>query len=95
MSIVFITEGLAFLGYNRQDIEKSLAEAKYDDVFATYLLLGRKSTDVSIILCSNFRILWYLIMVNKFLFLFIYSLNQMVRGQVHHFRFVISLVFHN
>ncbi|XP_077283680.1 serine/threonine-protein kinase MARK2-like isoform X7 [Arctopsyche grandis] len=38
-------EGLAFLGYNRQDIEKSLAEAKYDDVFATYLLLGRKSTD--------------------------------------------------
>lgn len=35
------------VGYNRQEIEYSLAEAKYDDVFATYLLLGRKSTDVS------------------------------------------------
>ncbi|KOB74980.1 MAP/microtubule affinity-regulating kinase 3 [Operophtera brumata] len=40
-------EALVCLGYNRQEIEYSLAEAKYDDVFATYLLLGRKSTDVS------------------------------------------------
>ncbi|XP_013178510.1 PREDICTED: serine/threonine-protein kinase MARK2 isoform X3 [Papilio xuthus] len=38
-------EALVCLGYNRQEIEFSLAEAKYDDVFATYLLLGRKSTD--------------------------------------------------
>lgn len=38
-------EALVCLGYNRQDIEFSLSEAKYDDVFATYLLLGRKSTD--------------------------------------------------
>lgn len=41
-------EALVCLGYNRQEIEFSLAEAKYDDVFATYLLLGRKSTDVSL-----------------------------------------------
>ncbi|CAH1642429.1 unnamed protein product [Spodoptera littoralis] len=40
-------EALVCVGYNRQEIEYSLAEAKYDDVFATYLLLGRKSTDVS------------------------------------------------
>ncbi|XP_075987567.1 serine/threonine-protein kinase MARK2-like isoform X6 [Anticarsia gemmatalis] len=40
-------EALVCLGYNRQEIEYSLAEAKYDDVFATYLLLGRKSTDES------------------------------------------------
>ncbi|XP_050555660.1 serine/threonine-protein kinase MARK2 isoform X14 [Spodoptera frugiperda] len=38
-------EALVCVGYNRQEIEYSLAEAKYDDVFATYLLLGRKSTD--------------------------------------------------
>ncbi|XP_028156845.1 MAP/microtubule affinity-regulating kinase 3 isoform X5 [Ostrinia furnacalis] len=38
-------KALVCLGYNRQEIEYSLAEAKYDDVFATYLLLGRKSTD--------------------------------------------------
>lgn len=35
------------MGYNRSEIEESLANAKYDDVFATYLLLGRKSSDVS------------------------------------------------
>ncbi|XP_026743527.1 MAP/microtubule affinity-regulating kinase 3-like isoform X4 [Trichoplusia ni] len=40
-----VIEALVCLGYNRQEIEYSLAEAKYDDVFATYLLLGRKSTD--------------------------------------------------
>lgn len=51
-SFVF-TEALVCLGYNRQEIEYSLAEAKYDDVFATYLLLGRKSTDVSCIIIFN------------------------------------------
>lgn len=40
-------EALVCLGYTRTDIEASLDSAKYDDVFATYLLLGRKSTDVS------------------------------------------------
>lgn len=35
------------MGYNRQEIETSLSQVRYDDVFATYLLLGRKSTDVS------------------------------------------------
>lgn len=38
-------EALVCLGYNKTDIENSLDSAKYDDVFATYLLLGRKSTD--------------------------------------------------
>ncbi|XP_069677067.1 serine/threonine-protein kinase MARK2-like isoform X4 [Periplaneta americana] len=38
-------EALVSMGYNRTEIEESLANAKYDDVFATYLLLGRKSTD--------------------------------------------------
>jgi len=44
---VFISEALASLGYTRSEIEDSLGQAKYDDVFATYLLLGRKTTDVS------------------------------------------------
>lgn len=45
--ILFFTEALVGMGYSRSEIEDSLTQAKYDDVFATYLLLGRKSTDVS------------------------------------------------
>lgn len=44
-----ISEALASMGYTRSEIEDSLGQAKYDDVFATYLLLGRKTTDVSIL----------------------------------------------
>ncbi|XP_012537796.1 serine/threonine-protein kinase MARK2 isoform X3 [Monomorium pharaonis] len=39
------TKALASMGYTRSEIEDSLGQAKYDDVFATYLLLGRKTTD--------------------------------------------------
>ncbi|XP_066255971.1 serine/threonine-protein kinase MARK2-like isoform X8 [Euwallacea similis] len=38
-------EILVSLGFNRYDVENSLDTQKYDDAFATYLLLGRKSTD--------------------------------------------------
>lgn len=36
------------MGYSRAEIEESLSQAKYDDIFATYLLLGRKNNDVRI-----------------------------------------------
>ncbi|XP_037917781.1 serine/threonine-protein kinase MARK2 isoform X14 [Hermetia illucens] len=39
------TEALVAMGYSKQEIEDSLSQVRYDDVFATYLLLGRKSTD--------------------------------------------------
>ncbi|XP_076279795.1 serine/threonine-protein kinase MARK2-like isoform X3 [Lasioglossum baleicum] len=38
-------KALASMGYTRNQIEDSLEQAKYDDAFATYLLLGRKTTD--------------------------------------------------
>ncbi|CAG9855763.1 unnamed protein product [Phyllotreta striolata] len=38
-------EALVCLGFNRYDVENSLDSQKYDDAFATYLLLGRKSID--------------------------------------------------
>ncbi|KAK6632123.1 Map microtubule affinity-regulating kinase [Polyplax serrata] len=38
-------EALIGMGYSRGEIEDSLSQFKYDDVFATYLLLGRKNTD--------------------------------------------------
>ncbi|XP_025421863.1 serine/threonine-protein kinase MARK2-like isoform X3 [Sipha flava] len=40
-----VTEILVGMGYSRAEIEESLSQAKYDDIFATYLLLGRKNND--------------------------------------------------
>ncbi|KAK8745799.1 hypothetical protein OTU49_000014, partial [Cherax quadricarinatus] len=34
------------MGYSRAEIEESLKSQKYDDVYATYLLLGRRSSDL-------------------------------------------------
>ncbi|XP_076441854.1 MAP/microtubule affinity-regulating kinase 3-like isoform X10 [Babylonia areolata] len=34
------------MGYNRKDIEDSLRLQKYDDIHATYLLLGRRTTEL-------------------------------------------------
>ena len=40
-------EQLVALGYARADIEDSLRQAKFDDIYATYLLMGRRAADVS------------------------------------------------
>lgn len=40
-------EVLVGMGYNRVEVEDSLRLHKFDDCYASYLLLGRKSTDVS------------------------------------------------
>ena len=40
-------EQLVALGYARTDIEDSLRQAKFDDIYATYLLMGRRAADVS------------------------------------------------
>jgi len=37
------------MGYSRKDIEESLAQNKYDNLTATYLLLGRTTTDVGLL----------------------------------------------
>ncbi len=37
---------LVGMGYNRSDVEESLRTAKFDDAYASYLLLGRRNTDV-------------------------------------------------
>ena len=39
------------MGYSRKDVEESLAQNKYDDMTATYLLLGRRTAMVGLIVC--------------------------------------------
>lgn len=34
------------MGYSREDINDSLAKMKYNDITATYLLLGRRAAEV-------------------------------------------------
>lgn len=34
------------MGYSREEINDSLTKMKYDDITATYLLLGRKAAEV-------------------------------------------------
>lgn len=38
------------MGYSREEIHESLTRMKYDEITATYLLLGRKSTEVSFLM---------------------------------------------
>lgn len=36
------------MGYNLEEIQDSLAKMKYDEITATYLLLGRKASEVDV-----------------------------------------------
>lgn len=40
------------MGYSRKDIEDSLAQNKYDNLTATYLLLGHVTNDVGVLFIS-------------------------------------------
>lgn len=44
------------MGYPKDEITESLNSQKYDDVMATYLLLGRKAPEVSLLVCHPYVI---------------------------------------
>lgn len=46
-SFLLTLELMLNMGYTRQAVEDSITHQKYDDVQATYLLLGRRTSDVS------------------------------------------------
>lgn len=43
----FFADIMVGMGYSREEIHESLTRMKYDEITATYLLLGRKPTEVS------------------------------------------------
>ena len=47
---------LSSMGYGREEIEESLRSRKYDDIMANYLLLGKRTTEVSLI--ERFPLVW-------------------------------------
>ena len=49
------------MGYSQSVVEEALKQQKFDDCYASYLLLGRRNTDVSLTLFL------YLLWIKRFL----------------------------
>ena len=47
MLLCLFSDIMVNMGYSRKDVEESLSQNKYDDITATYLLLGRRTAMVS------------------------------------------------
>lgn len=44
----FVADVMVGMGFNLEEIQESLAKMKYDEITATYLLLGRKASEVQV-----------------------------------------------
>lgn len=56
------------MGFSREEIHESLVNQKYDEVMATYLLLGRKPPEVSAVYIFWF---WLFMLLGWMMFLLI------------------------
>lgn len=50
---IFCADVMVGMGYNLEEIQDSLAKMKYDEITATYLLLGRKASEVRTSACYH------------------------------------------
>lgn len=46
LCFVFLLDIMVGMGYSQEEIQESLSKMKYDEITATYLLLGRKSSEL-------------------------------------------------
>lgn len=46
---ILLLDIMVGMGYSQEEIQESLSKMKYDEITATYLLLGRKSSEVRVI----------------------------------------------
>lgn len=46
MCFLCVSDLMVGMGFSREELNDSLAKMKYDDITATYLLLGRKAAEV-------------------------------------------------
>lgn len=60
------------MGFSREEIHESLVNQKYDEVMATYLLLGRKPPEVSTvyIFCFGLYMGWMIFKIYFVTFFF-------------------------
>lgn len=97
LHLFLFVECLVALGYKREDIEASLAQTRYDDVHATYLLISRKNTDVSRFTSCPVTVIhqqWQRLdlEMTSWLTIHFYSRNQTVRDRALPYHCVIWLV---
>lgn len=59
MYMSFVSDVMVGMGFTREEVRESLINQKYNEVTATYLLLGRKNeVSVSVALLFNFFSYW-------------------------------------
>ena len=46
---LMFTESMVELGFKKVDVEKALHDRAYNELFGTYLLLGQKSSEVTVL----------------------------------------------
>lgn len=67
-SVSLLLDIMVTMGFSREEIHESLVNQKYDEVMATYLLLGRKPPEVSAVYIFWF---WLFMLLGWMMFLLI------------------------